>query len=77
MTRVIVGVMAVASCVVEAQDPPKPHFEVASIRPHKSDDTRLGFHPSPGRYVATGVTVKLLIASAYRVQTYLISGGSN
>jgi uncharacterized protein (TIGR03435 family) len=52
----------------------RPEFEVASIKSHNPDNSRLGLHPSPGRFDATGVTLKLLMQSAYRVQAYEIFG---
>ena len=43
-----------------------PTFEVASIKPNKSGDGRvlIGFQPG-GRFTATGITLRMLIAIAY------------
>ncbi len=53
-----------------------PKFEVASIKP--ADPSVRGFRiqTAPGgRYIATGVTVRFLIAQAYAVRDFQISGG--
>jgi uncharacterized protein (TIGR03435 family) len=49
---------------------------VASIKPNKSDDVRFMLRNLPGGgLTATGVTLKLLISSAYGVPAHQISGG--
>jgi uncharacterized protein (TIGR03435 family) len=56
----------------------RPEFEVASIKPHTSDDRRMVIFPSPGgRLNVEGMTLKLLMTIAYRIQDYQISGGPN
>jgi uncharacterized protein (TIGR03435 family) len=63
------------SRTVFAQSTPRPSFEVASVKLSGPDD-RLMYRFQPGgRYLATGVTLKMLIASAYSVPEFLISGG--
>jgi uncharacterized protein (TIGR03435 family) len=54
---------------------PRPEFEVASVRPYVPDNRRRGIFPSPGRFNAVGVPLKLLMQNAYRVQPFLIVGG--
>ncbi|HTS48220.1 MAG TPA: TIGR03435 family protein [Bryobacteraceae bacterium] len=51
-------------------------FDVASIKASPKDDNRfmLGL-PRGGTFRATGVTVKMLIMSAYQVNAYQVSGG--
>lgn len=51
-------------------------FEVASIKPNAASDHRIqiGFQPG-GRFVATGITVRLLIAQAFNIRDFQISGG--
>lgn len=51
-------------------------FEVASIKPNAANDHRvqIGFQPG-GRFVATGITVRLLIAQAFNIRDFQISGG--
>ena len=58
-----------------AQSTLRPSFEVASVKPSGPDD-RLMYRLQPGgRYLATGLTLKMLIANAYSVPDFLISGG--
>jgi bla regulator protein blaR1 len=54
----------------------KPAFEVASIKPNKSGDNRVSIGGGAGgRFVATGVPLRLLMTVAYRVRDFQISGG--
>lgn len=54
----------------------RPAFEVASIKPSKSQDQRFMIRPLPGgRLNVTNVPLKQLITVAYRVQDFQISGG--
>ncbi len=48
---------------------------VVSIKPHRSGDQPGGFRITRGRFVAQNVTVRLLIAVAYGVQPFQVSGG--
>jgi bla regulator protein blaR1 len=53
-----------------------PKFEVASIKPADPNLPGFGIRTAPGgRYIATGVTVKFLIAQAYGVMEFQVSGG--
>jgi len=65
---------------LRAQSPPtagspSPSFEVASIKPNRSGDMRIGVRFQPGRFMTTGATVKQLIALAYNVRDFQVSGG--
>jgi len=61
---------------VSAQTPGvRPSFEVASVKPNNSNSTNSSTSFNRGRFVATNVTVKLLLMSAYRVQDFQIIGG--
>ena len=53
-----------------------PAFEVASVKPNKSGDgdSRLGIQPG-GRFIATNVSLRMLIRSAYQLQEFQIVGG--
>lgn len=54
----------------------EPHFEVASVRPNTSGTTSMKFPlPSGGRFTVTNVNLKILVAFAYNVQGFGISGG--
>ena len=59
----------VASLAVNAgtqQAAENPSFEAASVKPNKSGDGRIALFFQPGgRFVATGVTLKMLIGAAY------------
>jgi uncharacterized protein (TIGR03435 family) len=84
-----VGVAAVAGPVVfgllnipqgRAQSPqrtgaPSPSFEVVSIKPNRSEELRISIGFQPGRFIASGTTVKQLIALAYDVRDIQVSGG--
>jgi uncharacterized protein (TIGR03435 family) len=52
-------------------------FEVASIKPSQPGDPGGGIRPAPGgeRYVASNVTLKLLITVAYRIKADQVAGG--
>jgi hypothetical protein len=55
----------------------KPSFEVASVRPSAAGDIRT-YGPRPGgRFIATSARLKTVIAVAYDVPEYQISGGPN
>jgi uncharacterized protein (TIGR03435 family) len=65
---------------IRAQSPPTtaaapPSFEVASIKPNRSGDMRMGIRFQPGRFNASGATVKQLITLAYDVRDFQVSGG--
>jgi uncharacterized protein (TIGR03435 family) len=51
-------------------------FEVASIKPNAANDNRVMFRMAPGGTVnITGVTLRQLIAQAYDMRDFQISGG--
>src|SRR5579862_4334856 len=54
---------------------PPPSFDVASIKPNRSADPGRRIMFLPGRLNATGITVKFLIAMAYGVKEFQVSGG--
>ena len=75
---VVLGLVCPAP--IRAQAPPTTaaaplSFEVASIKPNRSGDMRIGIRFQPGRFSATGATVKQLIGLAYDVRDFQISGG--
>jgi hypothetical protein len=52
----------------------KPSFEVASVKPSAAGDIRT-YGPRPGgRFIATSATLKTVIAVAWDVPEYQISG---
>jgi uncharacterized protein (TIGR03435 family) len=52
-----------------------PSFEVASVKPNSSGDGRVMIQNPPGRFVATNITLRMLIRNAYQLQDFQISGG--
>jgi uncharacterized protein (TIGR03435 family) len=48
---------------------------VAAIKPSNPDNRDLGLHQTNGLFVATGYTLQRLIAFAYDVELFQVSGG--
>jgi uncharacterized protein (TIGR03435 family) len=66
---------AVAFAQAPALDSQKPAFEVSTVKRNVSGDTRGESVFQSDRYMARNVRVHDLIAEAYRVRTFQISGG--
>ncbi len=61
---------------ISAQALAPPAFEVASVKPHTSDDQAVVMAAQPGgRFTARNVPLRLLIRTAYRIQDDQLSGG--
>jgi uncharacterized protein (TIGR03435 family) len=58
-----------------SQQPGEPHFEVASVKPNSRNDGQIMVGSQGGRYTAIGVSLGVLIRSAYQVQEFQIIGG--
>jgi uncharacterized protein (TIGR03435 family) len=56
---------------------PLPTFEVASIRPHRPGDLTSRYFMQQDRLIVSNATPKSLIASAYNVKPFQVSGGPN
>ena len=54
---------------------PAPSFEVASIKPNRSGSMMVRIMGRPGALNASGITIRQLIANAYGVKDFQISGG--
>ncbi len=65
----------IAAQPLQAPPAPLPSFDVASIKPNKSGDRRWIIRFPPGRFLGNGLTAKQLIAFAYGVKDFQISGG--
>ena len=66
---------ALAAQVVKS-DGPKPHFEVASVRPNNSGEANASIRIQPGgRLTATNQTLRNLIRNAFNVQPFQMIGG--
>jgi len=59
----------------QAAGAPPPSFEVASIKPNRSGEMRFFMGWQPGRFTASGMTVRFLITAAYDVKDFQVSGG--
>lgn len=66
-----VGLGMASAC---SQTAPDAAFDVASIKPAKPDARGYSIRPFPGRLSAENVTLKLLMAEAYHVYDFQISG---
>jgi uncharacterized protein (TIGR03435 family) len=78
--RLLVAAAAVLAAAWPSAQAPQapsgaPAFEVASIKPNNSGDGRIMMQNQPGRYIATNVTLRLLIRNAYQLQDFQITGG--
>src|SRR6185503_21204717 len=69
---VIASASAAALSAQQATD--RPRFDVASIKPNVSNDGRVMVSGNGSRYTATGVSLALLIRTAYRVQEFQVIG---
>ena len=72
----IAGVGLGLALATEAQAPdPRPRFEVATIKPSAGGNrSSMGMNRS-GDFEATNMSVKSLVAEAYRVKTFEVDGG--
>ena len=72
----IVGAGSIAIPILSQSQEPKLAFEVASVKPNKAEGGS-AIDSSPGRFVATGIQLRILIREAYRVRNFQIAGGPN
>jgi uncharacterized protein (TIGR03435 family) len=74
---IVAGCLAAGGLAAQSPQPPAaaPAFEVASIKPNNSGDGRVMMQNQPGRYVATNITLRLLLRIAYQVQDFQMTGG--
>jgi uncharacterized protein (TIGR03435 family) len=73
--KTVVGVLA-SIAVVFAQTPARPQFDAASIKPNPSPLLRKVVLPPTGGHLNTRTaSLRLLIGTAYNVQTFQIVGG--
>jgi hypothetical protein len=72
----IVAVVGTIAAVMSAQTPASPTFDVASVKPNKSGTGRFMIEAQPGgRFIASNVTLQMLILDAYRpLQNFQLSG---
>lgn len=75
---VLAGLMLGGSLVprwIAFAQAPRPSFEVASLKPSRPDERVFYNLEAGGRYIANGLTLNLLIANAYAIPEFRISGG--
>jgi bla regulator protein blaR1 len=71
-----IWISVVLTLLFSQSSSPKPAFEIVSIKPNLSGDNRVSITNQPGgRFVATGVPLRFLMTSAYRVREFQILGG--
>jgi uncharacterized protein (TIGR03435 family) len=77
MAALVASLAGGAALAAQAPQTPAgaPAFEVASVKPNNSGDGRVMMQNQPGRYIATNVTLRLLIRNAYQLQDFQITGG--
>jgi len=73
VTRIIFVVVLLVSSL-QAQTAARPSFEVASIKPTEPGQFKVSASQDPGRVNLQGLPLSSLIARAYRLKTYQITG---
>jgi hypothetical protein len=74
----IAGITTVVMPMASQSPAQKPSFEVASVKPSTSGKNRVAIIEQPGgRFVATNVSLTMLMDTAYRVRAFQILGGPN
>lgn len=73
----ILGLLALAMAAF-AQQPDRPSFEVASIKPGDPNERRVSLFIQPGgKLSTTNASLQMMIGFAYDVRNHQISGGPN
>jgi uncharacterized protein (TIGR03435 family) len=82
MTVIVPSVLGQASGAESGTTPPAattevkvPVFDVASVKPNKSDSGMMMIGARPDGFRASNVPLKMLLSQAYGIKTDLISGG--
>jgi uncharacterized protein (TIGR03435 family) len=70
---VTVGTLVAIPIFSQTPADTKPSFEIASVKQSAALNAYAG--GSPGRFIATGVSLRLLIMNAYRVRDFQLTGG--
>lgn len=71
----LLGVAQAGAQAAQASSAVLPSFEVVSIKPDRSDDGRMMFQSTPGKYTMTNATIKFIIEFAYNIKDFQLSGG--
>ena len=73
LMRVVAGLMFLSPAAALPQD--ALAFDAASIKPAKAGTRGYSIRPLPGRLSIGNATLRLLIAAAYHVNDFQVSGG--
>jgi len=76
LSTIVLGVFSSAAVFAQAP-PPKPEFEVASVRPAQQDGaekTTVGIHLDGSQVRIASFSLRELVSMAYRVQRYQVTG---
>ena len=71
----LLSVLPIRAQSTQPTTAPVPSFEVATVKPNRSGDPRTLIGGPLGRFTTTGTTTKFLIAYAYDVKGFQVSGG--
>jgi uncharacterized protein (TIGR03435 family) len=76
----IIGIAGLLALTIGAfaQQPARPSFEVASVKPGDPDDrrVRIGIQPG-GRFITANASLEMMLGFAYDLRNHQISGGPN
>jgi uncharacterized protein (TIGR03435 family) len=77
LTAIVLVNLHAARAQAPAATPTSLEFDVVSLKPSQPGGRGGGIRPAPGgeRYVASNVTLKLLITVAYRIKEAQVAGG--
>jgi uncharacterized protein (TIGR03435 family) len=72
----LTGFFLFAPQAIRGQAPPKPEFEVATVKPTDLNTGPFGMFTHPGgRLTITQLTLKTIIQEAYELNRFQVSGG--
>jgi uncharacterized protein (TIGR03435 family) len=71
----LVAAAAVAAQTPQSTDTSAPAFDVTSVKPNKTGAPGGSFVMPPGRFAATNIPLKALIANAYQLSFFQVVGG--
>ena len=72
MRHLLIPLVVAASVAAQT---PEPTFEVVSVKPNRTGAPGGSFVMPPGRFSATNIPLKVLIANAYQLSFFQIVGG--
>jgi hypothetical protein len=66
------SLFAVAAIAAQVPQSGEPAFEVASVKPNRTGAPGGSFVMPPGRFTATNIPLKVLIANAYQLSFFQV-----